>query len=229
MGFLTLLPVGSTSLEGVFYFFPTVGLFIGFLEVLLLKLLPFSPLLSSSLTLCFYVILTGGLHIDGLVDSFDAMAHGRSSEERLRIMKDSHIGTYGSLSLFFILTLKLLLLREALIRKELPAVLLSPSYGRWSVVFLGSLFPPARKDGLGFLTVEELSKKRYLLPTTLFILSFSLFYPKSLFALLSSSIFLYLFGSFWKKRIGGVTGDVFGCSIELVDTLSLSSMLLWRF
>ena len=157
------------------------------------------------------------------------MAHGRSSEERLRIMKDSHIGTYGSLSLFFILTLKLLLLREALIRKELPAVLLSPSYGRWSVVFLGSLFPPARKDGLGFLTVEELSKKRYLLPTTLFILSFSLFYPKSLFALLSSSIFLYLFGSFWKKRIGGVTGDVFGCSIELVDTLSLSSMLLWRF
>ena len=206
-----------------------MGLFIGLLEALFLKLLPFSPLLSSFLTLCLYVIVTGGLHLDGLVDTFDAMAHGRSPEERLKIMKDSRIGTYGSLSLFLILTLKLLLLREALVRKELPAVLLSPSYGRWSVVFLGSFFPPARREGLGFLTVEELSKKRYLLPTTFFVIFLSLFYPKSLFALFLSSIFLYLFGSFWKKRIGGVTGDIFGCSIELVDVLSLLSMLFWRF
>ncbi len=229
MGFLTLLPVGGTSFEGVFYFFPLVGLLIGLLEVLLLKLLPFSPLLSSSLTLCFYVIITGGLHLDGLVDTFDAMAHGRSPEEKLKIMKDSHLGTYGSLSLFFILILKLLLLREALIKKELPAVFLSPSYGRWSVVFLGSLFPPARREGLGFLTVEELSKKRYFLPTTLFVIFLSLLYPRSLFSLLLSSFFLYLFGSFWRKRIGGITGDIFGCSIELVDVLSLSSMLIWSF
>ncbi len=111
---LTTLPVrapvdwqsGDTGRAAVWY--PFVGLVIGALVALAYNLLHlfFPPVITAALTLTLWVILTGGLHLDGLADCCDGLLHASNPEKRLEIMKDSHMGAFGGIGLVLILLLK---------------------------------------------------------------------------------------------------------------------------
>lgn len=109
-GFLTRLPVGSGTtgvapdFRRIARVFPIVGAAVGILGgivILIAGWLGEPPLLAVSLAVAATVLITGGFHEDGLADTADGFGGGRSSEQKLEIMGDSRIGTYGALVLIF--------------------------------------------------------------------------------------------------------------------------------
>src|SRR5262249_14423472 len=93
-------------------------------------------------------IVTAGLHLDGLSDTFDAVMSWRPRERKLEIMRDSRIGAMGALALVAVLALKVAWLREAG-DGWLRAVWLAPILGRWADIYGIVWYPPAREGGLG--------------------------------------------------------------------------------
>lgn len=120
LGFFTRIPVphdlnfSQENLNKASRYFTLVGWFIGGLCALvfclLVSVLPVSIAILMSMAIGF--LLTGGFHEDGLADTADGLGGGWSVEQKLSIMKDSGLGSYGSLALWFVLTCKFMLLLE---------------------------------------------------------------------------------------------------------------------
>lgn len=117
---MTIFPVGKKGhtdqpdIGKALFWFPVAGLLIGMMLVLayvvLVKFFPFEVV--DALILVVYIILIGGLHLDGLVDTCDGIFGGRDRETRLRIMRDSSIGSFGALGLMSLLGIKYLCLHS---------------------------------------------------------------------------------------------------------------------
>ncbi len=211
--FLSILRVSRRDYDykNAPFYFPIVGLLIASPAYLMLTMsIPF----KEFFTLLYLVIITGGLHLDGLADTADALFSHKSKEKKLEIMKDSRIGTFGVLGLLFLLLFRYELLRE--IRPE--AIFLTLSYARLGVLIIFKLLPYARKEGTGkiFSDFEIFNFRAFflLLPILLsfFILQHYSFYF-NLFFLLSTFLILLWF----RKIIGGWTGDMAGAYIEFMD------------
>jgi len=114
VGFLSVLPLRGKQpyqtgdLGRSALFFPLVGVLMGALTAGANYLfgLVFPSLINSALTLCFWIFISGGLHLDGVADCFDGMLNASAPERRLEIMKDSRLGTFGGLGLILLILLK---------------------------------------------------------------------------------------------------------------------------
>ncbi|MBI5123898.1 MAG: adenosylcobinamide-GDP ribazoletransferase, partial [Candidatus Omnitrophica bacterium] len=111
--FLTIVPISIKKISvkqisrAVIYF-PIVGLLLGlalWAADYLLILAQFDPLISNIIIVVLLIIATGGLHLDGLSDTSDALFGGRDKTEMLRIMRDPHVGTMGVLAIISTLML----------------------------------------------------------------------------------------------------------------------------
>src|SRR5215211_6970646 len=151
---MTTLPVrlpddwsaGDSGRAAVWY--PFVGLVIGALAGLVWKgaMFVLPPLVAGALTLAAWVILTGGLHLDGLADCCDGLFVSASRERRLEIMKDPHVGAFGVIGLILVLLLKAVALASLNSASSL-GILLAASLARWCILPSG-LLPPARPSGM---------------------------------------------------------------------------------
>lgn len=151
--FLTRVPLAwrgyePDALSRAAVWFPLVGLVIGAaafgLFVLLSAHLP--ALIAALATVLFTVFVTGALHEDGLADAADAFGGGWNREQVLEIMKDSRIGSYGTLAVVFSVTSRAALI-AALPRNLLAATLISAHLlSRWTILPLGFALPAARKE-----------------------------------------------------------------------------------
>ena len=153
--FLTILPVKrnftSKQIGRSTAYFPVVGLIIGAillgLHYLLHFLLPAG--IVNALLLTVLVVLSGGLHLDGLADTIDGLAGHRTPERRLEIMRDSHIGGIGAVGLFLFLIIEYVAL-NSIPDKWMPfTLLLAPTVSRWAMVYSIFTYPYARPEGLG--------------------------------------------------------------------------------
>lgn len=223
--FLTILPLGGypspteASIIAAGKYYPLAGLIIGgllwgFYQGLELI---FPPPVAAGLLLLFWVLLTGALHLDGLGDCLDGLYGGSNQEERLRIMKDVHLGTMGIVGLILMLGLKYLFLNEMLYDPSLWIWLfLLPALSRWTPIFLSFLFPYARPGGgLGAALVSGTGKKELFWATVLAwgpVLVFTGFWGIGLIGVLL--IWSLICGWYFSKKLGGVTGDVLGAVIE---------------
>ena len=139
--------------------FPVVGLFIGACGAgagLLAGWLFGEPLRAVAVVVA-WMIITWGLHLDGLADSADALFSWRSREKKLEIMKDSRIGTMGSLALISGVLLKVVAL-YSLGPFWWVGALLAPMWGRWSDIYGIFFFPAAREGGMGRNFNEQVRK-----------------------------------------------------------------------
>ncbi len=195
-----------------------VGLCLGGIVAALVSLLGlyFPQTVSAAISLAVWVALTGGLHLDGLADCFDGMFHASSPERRLQIMKDPHVGSFGVVGLILVLLVKFSLLASLSPGRAVGAILLSASLARWCVTLAGTQ-PLARPDGMGADFATGLKKSSLFLGALI---------PAALGIWLGIAgglaIGLGLLATFLvlriaKKNLGGVTGDVFGMIIELVE------------
>lgn len=224
--FLTRIPLprlayDPEALSRSAKFFPLVGLALGFAAAIVFEWLSLHlpATVAALFTVLFTVVVTGGLHEDGLADVADAFGGGWSREKVLEILKDSRIGTYGALATVFSVLGRTLLI-AALPRGEAAKYVVSAHVVcRWTILPLGSLLAAARKDASqGARLARQISGISLWVGTaiTIAIVGYLLRMAASapVFAALGITA---LTGVYYQRRIGGVTGDCFGATTQLTE------------
>jgi adenosylcobinamide-GDP ribazoletransferase len=228
--FLTRIPLPAPKVEisseeftHSYRYYPLVGLLIGGLLYLLAKglFLVFPPLVIGAVLLCAELVLTGGLHIDGFMDSMDGLLSARDPQRSLEIMKDSRVGAHASMALVGLLLLKFSLL-ASLSPSKLAILILMPTLSRW-VFQIGVIgFPYARAQGLGKGIHEATNWIPFLISgMCVCLLSFLLIGWSGLVTFAITAIAMTLFARHVSSLLGGLTGDLYGALIELSEVLCL--------
>jgi adenosylcobinamide-GDP ribazoletransferase len=230
--------------------FVAVGLLQGLLlvavEVLAGQL--FHPDLALWLVLLALVLVSGGFHLDGLADTFDALAvkaggdPQRDRERRLAAMKDSATGAMGLLAIIFALGLKFFALQSlshASYAIYYSSLLLLPAVGKWAMVVAMPRALPARPDGLGRLFLGAVGRREVswacislALPLLALCLLLPGYLPRYYFLFYPLLPLLIYLGAraataLCRRRFGGLTGDNLGALNELAEILFLLLVLLW--
>ncbi|KUO76032.1 MAG: cobalamin synthase [Desulfosporosinus sp. BRH_c37] len=228
--FLTRIPLPAPKVEITseefsrsYHYYPLVGLILGLFLWLLAKasILYFPPLVLGAFLLVAELILTGGIHLDGFMDSMDGLLSARSPERILEIMKDSRIGAHACMALVGLLLLKFTLL-ASLTPSQFSLLLIMPMISRW-VFQIGVVgFPYARPQGLG-KGIHETTRWVPFLFSGCLVLGAS-FYLVGFAGLIALGVCVIAV-TFWAAKIssllGGLTGDLYGAFIELSEVVCL--------
>lgn len=233
MGFLTRIPMlvpivySQRLMSQSSVYFPVVGLLLGlgYCAAYSLLLVIVSPVAAIILVVILHLFITGAFHEDGLADSVDALGGGYTLEKRLTIMKDSRIGTYGTVALVMALLLKVTLLLEA--ESVWLALLLAPAVSRLTPLLLMAALPyvtdPHRSKSKP--VADGLSRGRLLAAAGfIFLLSagLSLWHPMVIPAAITAVIMVaLLWGSYLRRQLGGYTGDTLGAAVVFSELLLL--------
>ncbi|MCM8802340.1 MAG: adenosylcobinamide-GDP ribazoletransferase [Candidatus Omnitrophica bacterium] len=229
--FLTIFPFGKVDEEDLkksIIFFPLVGMVIGYFTYLFYLFLKrfFPNEISSFFVIIFLIIITGGIHIDGFVDTIDGVFGGKNKGEILKIMEDPHIGGFSVIFLFSLLFLKFLIIKN-IFNLKIPLII-SCLLSRYSVCYFSYFSIPAKDYGLSKIFFQDKKLSNFLLPTIFTLVILFLFLNSFSFVIFAINIlFFHILNFYFKKKIGGITGDNFGFIIETTELLNL--FLLWRF
>lgn len=215
-------------------YFPLVGFVIGLISFFIgsLAIRIFDPFITSILIVAGEVILTGGLHIDGLGDTFDAIYSNRDKERMLEIMKDSRLGTNSLLAILFLVLIKIGLLNSAINSNLMCLIIFMPMISRLGVIVMLYKTVTPRKVGMGNIFIGKATLFMFITAivyTIVIIVAISKFIflstnlniIKLLLSIVAVMIFDYLFKNHIYKKIDGVTGDILGCTIELGELIFL--------
>jgi adenosylcobinamide-GDP ribazoletransferase len=215
--------------KGVIYI-PFVGVIIGAFLVAVNYL---SSFLSYDLVTALFiviagVIITGGLHLDGLADTFDGIFSCRPKERILEIMKDPRLGTFGGMALFFLLFLKvafILGISKSLLWK---IIFVMPVFGRLGMIWCAGISSYAReKSGMGSATIDYTGFREILICTgTTILITFLVMGRGMIFPLVTTILFSVVFTKFICSKIGGTTGDILGACTELSELVVLFTILV---
>lgn len=207
--------------------FPIVGLLLGGILVGIDQIVSivwnWKSVGRNTILVTSMVFLTGGLHLDGLMDTCDGIFSRRSKERMLEIMKDSHVGAFGVIGAICILSLKLAFLNEIEADQRWRALVTAPILGRWAMSCAIALFPYARQsEGMGYPFKNYTSRKFLLYATLIAFLSCVsvLGMPKVLAAMLTMG-FAVLIAQRISGKLGGLTGDTYGAICEITETVAL--------
>ena len=235
--FLTTFPVRLSTMPTpqqnaqALLFYPVVGLLIGAILYGITLLLYALPLvLLSSVILVLWIWLTGGLHLDGLADTADAWVGGFGDKARtLEIMKDPSCGPIGVLSLVIVCILKWSALYVLLQQQCYSTLILFPVLGRLVPLFFFLSTDYLSAQGLGSQLSQHLARPiaiAILLLTPLVAL-----YWAWIGAVVIATFYIVLWYLRYKfiQRIGGVTGDTIGASIEIIELATLFSFVMVTF
>jgi adenosylcobinamide-GDP ribazoletransferase len=232
--FLTIFPTPlrhrvtpTTSGQSLTYF-PLAGLILGAillgLNYALNLILPASVVYG--LLIIALVILTGAHHLDGFIDTCDGVIAGKSRKERLAIMSDIKVGTFGIVGAILLLLLKYVSLSSA---PALQALLLMPTLSRWTVVTCIFTFPYAKSSGMGLAFKQGATWNRLAIATAIALIA-AVALLKWWGLALMAVLWLIIFGisSYFRSRLGGLTGDNYGAINELSEVLVLLLLILIR-
>ncbi|OKH43369.1 adenosylcobinamide-GDP ribazoletransferase [Phormidium tenue NIES-30] len=227
---LPLPPGWQPRFEGIAPLAPVVGLGLGLGLVAVdaaLALLGMPTLTRSALVIGLGVWLTGGLHLDGAMDTADGLAV-MAPERRLAVMADSQSGAFGVMAAIAILGLKTLALTELATGRGWVLVA-AMVWGRWGQVVAIARYPYLRTEGKGALHREHLrSPQDWLLGLSLALGIHGLWFwrqPDQILlngiSLAGGLVFSLLIGAWLNRRLGGHTGDTYGATVEWIETLLL--------
>ena len=208
-------------------FYPAIGLMIGLVLVGVEEgsSRVFSEPLTAAFLVAVMIVVTRGLHLDGLMDVFDGVFGGFTPERRLEIMRDSRVGAFGVIGAIAVLLLKYGALVSLLMLPQPGkewALFLFPTLSRWTMVVLLGAFPYVRTQGLGSpfhgtgikiaTTIAGISA----LAASVLLGGFAgmgLFFGVTVVA--------WLMGWAIAKTLGGLTGDAYGATNEIIETVVL--------
>jgi adenosylcobinamide-GDP ribazoletransferase len=232
--FLTRLPVGKGGLAGADLgrscaWFPLAGAAMGLAVAAGARVaaphVP-SPLLAV-LAAAALAWMSGGLHLDGLADTFDGLSGGRGDRDRiLAIMRDGRIGAHGAAALALLLLVKAAALAELLARGESWALVAAPAVARFAAVPLVVWFPYARAEGLGKAFHGTAGAREIAIAAALAAVAAAPSAPASLAPAAAALATAGLLAWRVRRRLGGLTGDVYGAAIEIAEAAYLSMAVL---
>jgi adenosylcobinamide-GDP ribazoletransferase len=235
--FLTILPVidrrraSDDTVAASFAWFPIVGFVLGAALTAEDWLLAhvFAQVIRSVLIIVSLTVVTGAVHLDGLADTADALGAGRDRERALDILRDSRVGTFGASAIFFDLTLKILALSTLAGHRRYAALLLAPMLARWAMVLVASGLPYLRSSGSGSTLLGNKSKSlglRAVLVAIFTLVAMLMLGVLRAVALAGAVAIAIVFATrlFYRRWLGGVTGDLIGACGELVEIAVLVTM-----
>jgi adenosylcobinamide-GDP ribazoletransferase len=236
--FLTVAPIpaqrpaGQEELGRSMRWFPAVGALVGGLVAAIdWAVAPITtPEIRGVIAVALLAILTGALHLDGLMDASDGLFTLASRERRLQIMTDSRVGSFGLVGAVVTLLLKY------------AAILALPEWGRpagfialgalsrWSMVYATVQYPAARTEGLGWAYKAAAGRTELVVATVIGVLALAPSGAAGAGALLLAWAACVLCARYACSRIGGLNGDVYGAISEVVEvSVAIALPPLWRY
>lgn len=209
-------------------YFPVVGAVIGIILAVIAHIsAPYVPpaVLAAGL-IALEIMLTGGLHGDGLMDTADGIFSGRSQERMLEIMKDSRTGANGVMAFCLVALMKWSLLMELAAPTRTAALLIMPVISRFAMVAGITLFPYARPEGIGKAFAQYAGKKAFVFAGVMTVMAVAVCGLAAWISLGAVLLFVLIFGSYVKKLLGGLTGDVYGAITEISNLVILAVYLM---
>lgn len=226
------LPMDKKHLNGAIKTFPLLGMIQGviyaFIFYLLLMISPFSPLTAAIILWVTFIVVTGGIHLDGWMDASDAYFSYGDRQKRLEVMKDPRVGAFGVLSVILLLSTKLFFIYEIAIKLESASVFFFiaciPFFSRMVMGMMLMKVKTAKNSGLGYMFQDAATSRSvviYGVYILLVVIWLFFFFPSLLFGFTCMFIIsLGLFIIMKRKSVswfGGTTGDVIGACVEGVE------------
>lgn len=232
LSFLTVIPVNSTGvvldeeMSKSVALFPIVGLLIGALNVgvYLIGLNLWGNSIAAWFWLIANALITGCLHLDGWMDTFDALGSRKGRDDMLAIMRDSRIGAMGGVAAILLIGLKWSLLTQ--MGNRIFILLLAPLVGRATVLLATQVFTYARTKGLGHTFSQPLALGSRLMTSVVVLVA--LFALGGASGVLAGVLALGLslaWAVLLTKKFGGLTGDNYGALNEAAELIFLMIML----
>jgi len=235
--FLTILPISRRravppqELARSTGYFPLVGIIIGLILAgsywLLQFILPLSVI--TALLLVGMAVLSGGLHLDGFVDTFtfDGIGGHKTVEARWQVMHDSRAGAFGIVSVFFLLLVKYFSLASVPQTVIMPTLVLMPVLSRWAMVYALSAYPYAKASGLGTAFKEGVNWRRFLVATSIALaVVIPFFRLAGLVIMLGVWLITLAMAFYLRRKFSGLTGDTYGAINEVTEVTVLIMVCL---
>ncbi len=227
---LSILPLpgkDAAKLGSTLPWFPAAGALLGagvFGTAKLLSLFPAAvgPNGAAFLLVLLSAVLTRGLHLDGLADAADGLFSMTDRRRTLAVMKDSRIGTFGVLALICLLCAKWLALARLLELDRAIWVVAAWIVSRAAMATLAAALPYARAEGgTGMPFVNDTTWKHAVAACLLAVLLLATLGSTFLLSVVPAAVVAWLLSGIFRRRVGGITGDLLGATGEIVETLSL--------
>lgn len=207
---------------------PVVGAVVGALAALAAAAAQgagLTPWVGALAALVVWVLVTGALHLDGLGDVADGLGAAHGNPERfVAVARDPHLGSFGAIAIVLQLMAKLILLAAVIERVSLTELVaglaLVGAWARWATLAVGLVLPPLA-EGLASRLRAGIRRPAVVAEAAL-LAALSLVLAPSLLVALPASLLLMLY---WRRRLGGLTGDVHGANIEIVESALLAALL----
>ncbi len=177
--------------------------------------------LTAAILLILPPLMTGGLHCDGFMDTMDGVFSGRSRERMLEIMKDSCTGSNAVFCFVVLMLLEFAILLDMPKDVAVPALFGMPVIARMMMVAGITLFPYARPDGLGKAFAQYAGRGALTFAAVCTLVLVVPLGQLAWISLLVSTVFTMFFANYVQKRLGGLTGDVYGAITTLNEGLVL--------
>lgn len=259
LGLLTILPVpaertNEAPREAAAGFYPWVGWLLGIDAVLIVWILGWlgadlgrGAVLAAVGIVAYWAVVTGGMHFDGLADTFDALAASRDRERRLEVMRDSRVGALGAVALLLTALAQVAAIAAIVGSGRLWPLIAAPVLGRVTGSVFVWLYPPARPDGLGRAVAA--GARPYPVAVATSAVAALVMVPW--LAQAARSVGIPVAGQLCcdipavgvtmviglvsalavpralSRVVGGLTGDVAGASIAITETIVLAVAAFW--
>jgi adenosylcobinamide-GDP ribazoletransferase len=226
--FLTVMPFpsgpfGRRALAAGVALFPIVGIGLGAalggVGLVLDLVLPSS--VSAVLLLTCGALVTGGLHLDGLMDTADGVFGGKTPERRLEIMRDSRVGSYGVLAGGLALLTQSASLGQLVGSRRVIALVVAFGLSRWALSLALGSFPSARTTGLGATLRAEAGRLPLVVATAIALAVAALTGTFGVVGFLGTAAIVFGGGRYFTRQLGGMTGDTYGALAVLSETFVL--------
>lgn len=241
VSYVTCLPLTRIDfsepqlLHGLSKYLPLAGLIIGTMLFTLNSALAITraePIVTAFLLTVTWLILTNGLHFDGLMDTADGIFSHQSKERMLEIMMDSRVGNFGAITGFIILLGKFVTINSLTGAALGACLIVIPAWARWCELYSIGKFPYAKVDGKGKVwhdtTVFPIDLFKGAAPPLAVTAAFALAgYPMVWTAMLFCVGSGILFSHIMNSKLGGQTGDTYGATVEISELCSLLALAVF--
>lgn len=215
----------TANLRRSLMWFGFVGAFIGVIlagAMTLFNRFNVIPAVSGIIILIIWIFITGGMHIDGISDMADGFFSMRDKEKTLEIMKDSHVGAFGVITIVFLLLIKFEMLKEfIIIEKNVWLLILPPTIARIAAGLVLSFYETTKKSGLGYTFHSSDPRIFWAIGFVITLIISSILNIKSLIFIGIAILASNLMALWAKKKIGGLNGDIYGAIVETVEVIGM--------